>query len=62
MSGRSPHWGAPAGPMPGARHQNLLSPAQHSLLQAVECLPIHGDYRVELACYEERGLANLELR
>jgi len=43
----------------GARHQNLLSQTRHSLLQAVESLPIHGDYPVELARYEERGLANL---
>jgi hypothetical protein len=45
--------------MSGARHQNLLSQARHSFLQAVESLPIYRDYPVELACYEERGLANL---
>ena len=45
--------------MSGARHQNLLAQARHSFFQAVEGLPIHRDYPVEFACYEERGLANL---
>jgi hypothetical protein len=43
-------------PAPGTR-TFFLKPGIFSF--NVESLPIHGDYPVELACYEERGLANL---